>query len=345
MKIAIHRCSGSFSDRWIEYCKKNSIDYKEVNCYDSDIIKKLKHFNGLMWHWNHGNYRDQNFARQFIISIEKKGIKVFPNFNTCWHFDDKVGQKYLLEAIDAPLVPSYVFYNAKEALKWIESTIFPKVFKLRGGAGSLNVRLVKTKKCAKRLVRKAFNKGFPLVDATSGIKQRFWVLKRDRNFRAVIHFAKGIVRLFMPDEAANLLPHQKGYVYFQDFIPNNEYDDRIVIIGDRAIAIRRYNRKDDFRASGSGLIEYQPALFNKETIRLAFEVSDKIGSQSTAYDFVYDKNGSAFIIEISYAFVMGHSYDKCPGYWDKNLKWHEDNVDPQRYIIEDFISELQARDE
>jgi hypothetical protein len=73
------------------------------------------------------------------------------------------------------------------------------------------------------------------------------------------------------------------------------------------------------------LIEYDPLLFNKETIRLAFEVSNKIGSQSTAYDFVYDKNGCPFINEISYAFVMSQSYDKCPGYWDKDLNWHEDD--------------------
>jgi len=41
MKIAIHHTIGSFSDRWIDYCKINSIDYKLVNCYDSDIIFQL----------------------------------------------------------------------------------------------------------------------------------------------------------------------------------------------------------------------------------------------------------------------------------------------------------------
>ena len=35
MKIAIHNRPGSFSDRWIEYCNKNHIDYKVVNAYDN----------------------------------------------------------------------------------------------------------------------------------------------------------------------------------------------------------------------------------------------------------------------------------------------------------------------
>ena len=38
MKIAIHK-SGGFSERWINYCQKNNIDYKIVNAYDSDIIR------------------------------------------------------------------------------------------------------------------------------------------------------------------------------------------------------------------------------------------------------------------------------------------------------------------
>ena len=31
MKIAIHHRQGSFSDRWIEYCKENGINFKIVN--------------------------------------------------------------------------------------------------------------------------------------------------------------------------------------------------------------------------------------------------------------------------------------------------------------------------
>lgn len=341
MKIAIHCHPGSFSDRWITYCQGNNIPFKIVNCYSSDIIGQVKDCNGLMWHWNHDDYRAQNFARQLIFSIEKMGIKVFPSFNTCWHFDDKVGQKYILEAIKAPLVPCYIFYDKKEALKWIVSTTFPKVFKLRGGAGSNNVKLVNNIREAKKLVKKSFRHGFPLIDKTSGFKQRLWVLKRDRNIKAIIHVIKGIIRFAYPTEDAGLLPRQKGYVYFQNFIPDNNFDDRIVVIGDKAIAIRRYNRVGDFRASGSGLIKHNSNLFDSKTIKIAFDVATQIGSDSLAFDFLYDEIGSPVISEISYAFAMGAAYDNCLGYWDKDLSWHKDDVNPQRYIIEDFINSLK----
>ena len=44
MKIAIHHRPGSFSDRWIEYCEKEGIEYKIVNCYDNDIVAYLVNY-------------------------------------------------------------------------------------------------------------------------------------------------------------------------------------------------------------------------------------------------------------------------------------------------------------
>lgn len=128
MKIAIHNRPGSFSDSWIEYCKRNHIDYKLVNAYGNDIVEQVKDCDAFMWHHHHADYRDNLFAKQLLFSLQISGIKVFPDFNTGWHFDDKVGQKYMLEAIDAPMVQSFVFYTKAEALQWIEHTDFPKVF-------------------------------------------------------------------------------------------------------------------------------------------------------------------------------------------------------------------------
>ncbi len=344
MMLAIHEHQGSFSDRWIKYCDEKSIPYKIVNCYDSDIIAQLKVCDGLMWHWSHDDYRDQNFARQLIFAVEKIGIKVFPNFDSCWHFDDKVGQKYLLESIDAPLVPSYVFFNKEDALKWIFKTSFPKVFKLRGGAGSLNVKLVKDRNVAIKLTQKAFRTGFPLVDRFSGLNQRFWILRRDKNFKSLIKLFKGFLRLFWQRTGVDLLQRQKGYVYFQEFVPNNQFDDRIIIIGDRAIALRRFVRTNDFKASGSGIFQHAKELFDPRAIDIAFKISKALNAQSLAFDFVYDSDNTPFIVEVSYGYAMGEAYDSCPGYWDNDLKWHVEPVNPQVFIIEDFVNSINHQD-
>ncbi len=330
MKIAIHQRKGSFSDRWIKFCQENNIDYKIVDAYNSNIIQQLEDCDAFMWHHHHTNYKDTLFAKQLLFSLEQSGKKVFPDFNTTWHFDDKVGQKYLLESIKAPLVPTYVFYSKKEAISWINKTIFPKVFKLRSGAGSTNVKLVKSKKQAIKLVNRAFGKGFSQFNRLDNLKERL------RNFKSgkdnIGGLCKGIGRLFIHTEFARMHNREKGYIYFQDFIPNNKFDIRIIVIGDKAFAIKRMTRVNDFRASGSGDIIYNDQI-DDNCVRLAFETKKKLNSQSIAFDFIFDINKNPFIVEISYGFAI-EAYDKCPGYWDSSLKWHKGEFNPQTWMLE-----------
>ena len=72
MKIAIHQRDDSYSEKWIEYCQTNNIPYKIVNCYENDIIDQLFDCNGLMWHWDLNDYKATLFAKQLMLSLEKK---------------------------------------------------------------------------------------------------------------------------------------------------------------------------------------------------------------------------------------------------------------------------------
>lgn len=336
MKIAIHDSKQDhfFSNRWIEYCKKNNIPYKLVNAYDNDIIIKLEDCDAFMWHHSNYDYRDALFAKQLLFSLEQTGKKVFPDFYTNWHFDDKVGQKYLLESINAPLVPSYVFYTKKEAMEWINKTTFPKVFKLRGGSGSSNVKLVKDKHSAKKLINRAFGKGFSQFDRINHLKFRYSNFKSGKeSFLAVL---KGIARLFISSDYSNKYPKEKGYVYFQDFIPNNKFDTRVVVIsGEKAIAERRFVREGDFRASGSG--QYSYTDINIDAIRIAFNISKKLKLQSVAFDFVLDVNSYPLVVEMSYGFGT-EGISKSPGFWTDDLIWHEGRFNPQEWMIENLIN-------
>lgn len=333
MKIAIHNRKGSFSDRWIDYCEKENIPYKLVNAYDSDIVEQVSDCNAFMWHHHHADYRDCLFAKQLLYSLQKKGLKVFPNIETTWHFDDKVGQKYLFEAINAPLVPSYVFYTKKDAIEWVNKTSFPKVFKLRGGAGSANVKLVKTKMRAKKMIIKSFRHGFNAFDYFGLMNDSInkWIKGKTRFYDVLKYIA---LYLFHHCLGVDLLSKQKGYVYFQEFIPNNSFDIRVVVVGDKAFSLKRLVRKNDFRASGGGSIIYDKNQIDERCVKIAFDVNEKIQSQSIAYDFVFDKDNNPLIVEISYGYTAS-AYDKCEGYWDKDLNWHKgENFDFCGWMVE-----------
>jgi glutathione synthase/RimK-type ligase-like ATP-grasp enzyme len=330
MKIAIHHTKGSFSDRWITYCEANQISYKLVDCYKSDILLQLTDCDALMWHFNQNSPKDFLFAKQLIFSVEAAGKKVFPGLHTSWHFDDKVGQKYLLEAVGAPLVPTWVFYNKQDALKWAKETDYPKVFKLRGGAGSQNVRLVRSFSDAKKLIHQAFGRGFPVYNAIGSIKERFRLYRLGKtNIRDLI---EGVARIAIPPPYSKLRGRENGYIYFQDFIPDNDHDIRVIVIGQKAFAIKRMVRKDDFRASGGGNILYDKALFDDTILKLSFELAFKLKTQCIAFDFVY-KNGIPLVVEISFGFSSA-GYEACPGYWDKDLNWIEGKFNPYGWMIE-----------
>lgn len=336
MRIAIYNNKG-FSSRWVEYCVKNNIDIKLVNPYESDIVEQVKGCDAFMWHHNHADYRDVLFAKQLIFSLEAAGVKCFPNYHTTWHFDDKVGQKYLLEAINAPIVSSFVFYTKKEAFKWISQTSFPKVFKLRGGAGAANVKLVHSSCEARKLVRKAFGCGFSQFDRIGYLKERYRKWREGKD--SIVGVLKGFGRLFIIPSFAKMHGREKGYAYFQDFIPNNSFDIRVCIVGGKAFALKRMTRKGDFRASGSGSIIYDKAQIDIRCVRIAFDVNKKLQTQSVAYDFVFDKDGRPLIVEISYGYSV-NAYDNCEGYWTEDLIWHEgSHFDFCGWMVEGIIYE------
>lgn len=334
--IAIHidKDQDNFAPEWVRYCQENGLSYKEVSCYDSDILEQLQDCEALLWHIQNFNYKDHIFAKYLIKSLENKPIEVFPDNNSLWHYDDKIAQKYLLEAIGAPVAETHVFYSLKAANAWISEASFPKVFKLRKGSGSRNVALIRSKSQALKLAKKAFGKGFPTLDMYTLFKER--IRKYSIGKETLFGVFKGFVRLFIGAPFKNRMPREKGYFYVQEFYPGNTFDQRIIVIGDRAIGLKREVRKNDFRASGSGLFSYERDSFDEKCIRIAFEINQKLGFSSMAYDFIYDATGNPVIVEISYCFNKV-AYYGCPGYWDKELRWHPGKVSPVEWMLEDLL--------
>ena len=338
MKIAIHKSTrkGYFSDRWISYCKENQIPFKEVNCYDSDIVQQLSDCDALMWHFSHADIKDFLFAKQLIKSLEGKGLITLPNYSSCWHFDDKVAQKYLFDSQQIPSPKSFVFFEREKAYEWAKTTSYPKVFKLRSGASASNVYLANNISEARALIKKAFGKGFRQFNRKTGVYDAFkHFLKGSGYFKEL---GKSLGKLVIHSTYERYKGKERGYVYFQDFIPNNKFDTRIIVIGSKAYGMNRQVRPMDFRASGSGRFIYEPEQINKDAVRLAFKVSKELNFNVMSYDFIF-KNETPLIIEISYGFATKGS-SKSLGYWDENLNWHSGKIAAEDWMVETVLKQL-----
>ena len=333
MKIAIHSNPISYSNKWESFCREKNIPYKIVNCYSTDIINEISDCDVLMWHFHHQSSKDILVAKQILFAFQLSGKKVYPDVNTFFFFDDKVGQKYMLEAIGAPLVPSYVFVEKEKALKWINENTFPKVFKLRKGSGSANVRLVKTKKQANNLVSKAFRTGFRQYNPWIGLKERYRLFVLGKT--DFTDLMEGLGRFIIKTRFEKIVGNERGYVYFQDFIPDCQFDIRITVVWDKCFAFKRKTRDKDFRASGSHQEIYSIEGIPKEAVQLSFNISEKLKLQTAAFDFLLNKEGIPLITEVSYAF--GWDDGDCFGYWDTDLNWHDGDFNPFGYMIENVL--------
>ena len=340
--LAIHtENAGAFSHRWIECCRERAIPYEIVNCYRSDVMDTLRAFDGLLWHFHHLSATDLLIARHVLTAAEYMGVEVFPNLATAWHFDDKLAQKYLLEAIQAPLPATHVFYDEAEALDWLQRADYPLVWKLRRGAGSHNVRLVEHFRAAKRLCKTAFAEGVNPVpryftDPTMRIKKIGGVSDLRAKLRRLprAYFARRSQR--------RQATYERGYVMFQQFIPENTTDTRITVIGDRAFGFRRHVRNNDFRASGSGSVCYDHTRIESDCVKIAFTVADALNAQSVAMDFVRDHTGRPYLLEISYGYVP-EPVQKTGGFWDRQLEWHEGDFRPEDLILDDLLASIARR--
>ena len=340
MKIAIHPDkigSESYSEKWAEFLRKRNIEVKWVDLTAVDALEQVKDCDGLMWRTAH-TPNDKQLAKRILYAIEKYlNIPVFPDHNTYWHYDDKIAQYYIMQAAGIPTPQTWIFWDKNTALNWAKNTKYPKVFKLSAGAGSSNVLKVSSKTEAFALIDKMFGRGiFPM---TMNEYMPRIIPRNLRQLQAMLFRIKqgllyGLTALYPPLPSSWWQP-EKDYIYFQEFIADNAYDTRITIIGDRAFGYRRFNRPNDFRASGSGNFDVEPTKIDLNCVKLAFNISNKLKFQSMAYDFIFQDN-KPILIEISYTFV-DWMLEKCPGHWNSNLNWVEGNMWPEEAQVEDFI--------
>ena len=311
-----HKDPEKYHDKWAHFLTNRGVRVKWVNLLSDNYLNEVSGCNGLMWRWLH-NWQDKQSARPILCTIQEYlKVPTFPDVKTCWHYDEKVSQYYLLSAVKAPMPRTWVFWDKETAIEWAESADYPVVFKLSVGAGSSNVLLIRTKSEALNLIMASFTTGiYPYTM---------------NEFRSEI----------TQPQPPHLKP-EFDYIYFQEYLSGNAFDTRITIIGNRAFGYRRFNRPDDFRASGSGLIDHDMSKIDKKCVSIAFKISEQCNFSSMAYDFIY-KDGMPLVCEISYTFVDYLVYN-CPGYWDRDLNRTEGHMWPEQAQVDDFVEFLSGR--
>jgi hypothetical protein len=325
----------SFSERWIGRIPAMGHQVRVVDLVRSDPLEQLAGSNALMWWFAHLPF-PRNFAKRLMAALNHgRSLPTFPDFRTCWHFDDKVAEYYLLRAAGLPMPRTWIFWRQEDAREFCRSARFPLVLKLAGGITSTNVLLLSSPKDAERWIRRLFGPG-----ATS---------LQQPSFRHPRSLVAGLA------SSMNMVPSggsrgdvQRGYFLVQEFLEGNDYDTRAVAIGNRAYAYRRFNRPADFRASGSGLRDPDRTKIDLDMVRLAFVVARALGTQSIGVDGIY-RGSERVLTEVSYYYEGWILFEECQGHWvlhgspeSGELEWKNEQLRPEDAILDDFVAALSA---
>lgn len=306
---------GGRNEGYIRAAKRMGIPYRLINGRANNVMGQIGMTDGFIWHWSHMNLWEKRIAKAVVIGAQNMGKTVYPDINTCWMFDDKIYEKYLLESVGAPVVPTYVFFDEKECERWLRHTRFPVVYKLAAGAGSTNVQLVRNFSEGKRLLHRHF-----AYIVENGINVLPDILKH-RNLQKLCRDWDVYGELSV-----------KRIVLFQEFVPGNKYDIRVTTVGNKNLIFRRYVRENDFRASGSGMIDYNVSDKDIQTILIARKITDMIQAQTMTYDFVYSENAGFQICEMSYGFAE-YAIHNAPGWYDNALEYHNETTDVFEEVV------------
>jgi hypothetical protein len=331
----------SLSKRWVQRLREDGHEPLILDANQPEFFEQVAGCDGFMWTYTQWA-PIKHFGRRLVAALEHgMGLPVFPSWKTAWSFDDKIGQYYLLRAAGIPTPDTRVFWFRRDAIDFCRGASYPLVVKLAAGIMSDNVRMLLDFAEAEYWIDRAFGGGL------AGFEKPQLAGLRDIRRRG-----RGALRLMVKGLAPDPDPYcdlQRGYFLVQEFLPGNDHDTRITVIGRRAFAFRRFNRPGDFRASGSGRIDWDPTKIDPHLLRLAFDARRKLQSQSLAVDAMY-KDGRPTLIEISYIYDTW-AVEACPGHWEAgaadggadDLKWVEGRMWPEDAILADFLSLVEGR--
>lgn len=298
-KSSIYR-GGMDISRIIQLFNKNGYETKvmEMAAVDKDYLNF--HHPYILYTSSedkHGFYK--SYVEDIVFDLEQRGFNLIPNYAYLKAHNNKVAMELLrmrssLDSIQSIQTKTYGCYE--ELLQEKQLPQFPLVIKTASGAMS-------------RGVAKAENEKDLLVAAKSLSLSCFFKHDLKEILRKIKYGAKYTIESF-----------NRNKFIVQNLIPNLSNDYKVLVYGDRAYALYRGNRDNDFRASGSGKFHFTKQLPDG-MLDYAYAIKEFFKVPHISLDIAFD--GTIFhLIEFQFLYFGTTTLEKSPHYFllDKNTK-------------------------
>lgn len=330
LSVAVGRDMGGLHEKFLDALEEKTttypgLQYSLVNLDRSDWIEQIGESSLVIWKPPYMGHEFSGYFKEKVFFLEHfMGKIVVPNYASIWHFESKAAQSYLFRYAGVPTPRTIVSFDLDESLELAQKEAYPIVLKRSAGAASSSVRSVGRLRDFRRFLFREFSNSLweNCADGSNKLARLISAFRHKWLFSFAVNRIVGS-SLF-------------GMAYWQEFIEGNSADLRITAIGDRfATGFWRNNRPGDFRASGSGLIDYDRPI-PESAIRYCLSLNRMLGFDTMAYDILF-KHGEILVSEMSYGYYA-KAVQRVNGYSllepDGTLRFVEGNTWPQKLWVE-----------
>lgn len=329
LKVAVGR--GTWHDEFAAALDRRirdgaAVEYDIVDIDAHDWLERIAPYDLVIWK---GRFMGPEFAGHFkdkVYFIENTlGKVIVPGFATVWHFESKVAQSYVFAHAGVATPETVASLDYDDAWSCLRQAPYPIVVKRSHGASSANVKLIASESLAQRWLAKT-------------LCQEMWERHKASHASRLSRVASAPWHWWFWFKVGQrtLRNERHGVAYWQEYVADNDADLRITVIGDRdAFGFWRLNRAGDFRASGSGLLDYETPI-PEAAVRYCIGLNRRFGFDSMAYDLLFAGNDFV-IVEMSYGYLDSAVF-KAPGHFvlgdQDSLVYREGHVMPQEVWVE-----------
>jgi glutathione synthase/RimK-type ligase-like ATP-grasp enzyme len=269
----------------------------------------------------HGLYK--SYIEDIVFNLEQEGFAIIPSFACLKAHNNKVAMELMrassgLNTIQS--IHSNVFGTIEELYGVINELSFPVVIKSASGAMSRGVAKAENPGELIRKAKKISRSLSPFHDIMELLRK----IKYRSKYRKESFFRSKFV--------------------VQNLIDGLSNDWKILVYGNKCFTLHRSNRKNDFRASGSGDFTFRKEL-TEGILDFAYSVKEHFNVPHISLDIGFD--GVSFhLIEFQFLYFGTTTIEKSPFFFEKsNNDWllNESTSDLEEVYVKSILDYLKAK--
>lgn len=223
----------------------------------------------------------RKYIKDIIYELSENNL-IIPGYDMLMCHENKGYQEILRKRLGIKGLQSF-YLSSLDDINNIDIS-FPIVMKTVDGSNGKGVFLCKSKDEIKEIYNKLFN--IHISEKIDLFRRKH--LRKNKTYEYYPEYSNQTDYL----EYKEYITPDEPFV-LQEFVPDQEYDFRVLAIYDKYFVMKRHNRKNDFRASGAKMFDtnFEP---DTQLLTEAYNIMQKIDTPYLSMDFIFDKRNKTY---------------------------------------------------